>query len=178
MQADELKSIARQALEDLKGVNIVEFDVRDMTSVTDFMVIASGTSDRHVKSLADAVVVACKQAGVKPLGVEGEREGEWVLVDLGECGLPAGQPDLSLSPSAGGPLPLPDSAGADRWHAAGRAVAAPASFLARPLDRTGGCAGGDRRPRHAVASGLRPGENLGHARSGAGRRPAKHTRWV
>ena len=84
MQADELKSIARQALEELKGVNIVEFDVRDMTSVTDFMVIASGTSDRHVKSLADAVVVASKQAGVKPLGVEGEREGEWVLVDLGD----------------------------------------------------------------------------------------------
>jgi ribosomal silencing factor RsfS len=46
MQANELKSIARQALEDLKGLNIVEFDVRDMTSVTDFMVIASGTSDR------------------------------------------------------------------------------------------------------------------------------------
>ncbi|UCE77524.1 MAG: ribosome silencing factor [Gammaproteobacteria bacterium] len=92
MQADELKTIARQALEDRKGLNIVEFDVRDMTSVTDFMVIASGTSDRHVKSLADAVVVACKQAGVQPLGVEGEREGEWVLVDLGDVVVHVMQP--------------------------------------------------------------------------------------
>jgi ribosome-associated protein len=92
MQADELKTIARQALEDRKGLNIIEFDVRDMTSVTDFMVIASGTSDRHVKSLADAVVVACKQAGVQPLGVEGEREGEWVLVDLGDVVVHVMQP--------------------------------------------------------------------------------------
>lgn len=92
MQTDELKTIARQALEDRKGLNIVEFDVRDMTSVTDFMVIASGTSDRHVKSLADAVVVACKQAGVQPLGVEGEREGEWVLVDLGDVVVHVMQP--------------------------------------------------------------------------------------
>jgi ribosome-associated protein len=92
MQADELKTIARQALEDRKGLNIVEFDVRDMTSVTDFMVIASGTSDRHVKSLADAVVVACKKAGVQPLGVEGEREGEWVLVDLGDVVVHVMQP--------------------------------------------------------------------------------------
>jgi ribosome-associated protein len=92
MQADELKTIARQALEDRKGLNIVEFDVRDMTSVTDFMLIASGTSDRHVKSLADAVLVACKQAGVQPLGVEGEREGEWVLVDLGDVVVHVMQP--------------------------------------------------------------------------------------
>lgn len=92
MQTDELKTIARQALEDRKGLNIIEFDVRDMTSVTDFMVIASGTSDRHVKSLADAVVVACKQAGVQPLGVEGEREGEWVLVDLGDVVVHVMQP--------------------------------------------------------------------------------------
>jgi len=92
MQADELKNIARQALEDLKGLNIVEFDVHDMTSVTDFMVIASGNSDRHVKSLAGAVVEACKKAGVQPLGVEGEREGEWVLVDLGDVVVHVMQP--------------------------------------------------------------------------------------
>jgi ribosome-associated protein len=92
MQADELKHIARQALEDLKGLNIVEFDVRDMTSVTDFMLIASGSSDRHVKSLADAVVTACKRVGVRPLGVEGERQGEWVLVDLGDVVVHVMQP--------------------------------------------------------------------------------------
>jgi len=92
MQTDELKQTALQALEDLKGLDIVDYDVREMTSVTDFMIIASGTSDRHVKSLADAVVMACKKAGVPPLGVEGEREGEWVLVDLGDVVVHVMQP--------------------------------------------------------------------------------------
>ena len=94
MQTDELKSIALKALEDLKGVDIVDFDVRDMTTVTDVMIIASGTSDRHVKSLADAVVMACKKAGVPPLGVEGEQEGEWVLVDLGDVVVHVMQPRI------------------------------------------------------------------------------------
>lgn len=92
MQAEQLKTKAVQALEDLKAINIAEFDVRGMTSVTDFMIVASGNSDRHVKSLANAVVVACKKAGVKPLGVEGEREGEWVLVDLGDVVVHVMQP--------------------------------------------------------------------------------------
>jgi ribosome-associated protein len=94
MQTDELKAIALQALEDLKGQNIVEYDVRDMTSITDVMVVVSGTSDRHVKSLADAVVMACKQAGVPPLGVEGAGEGEWVLVDLGDVVVHVMQPRI------------------------------------------------------------------------------------
>ncbi|MCO6411530.1 MAG: ribosome silencing factor [Thiogranum sp.] len=94
MQTDELKQTALQALEDLKALNISEFDVRGMTSVTDYMIIASGTSDRHVKSLANAVVVACKRAGVNPLGVEGEREGEWVLVDLGDVVVHVMQPRI------------------------------------------------------------------------------------
>jgi ribosome-associated protein len=94
MQAEELKAIALRALADLKGLNVVEFDVRDKTSVTDFMIIASGRSDRHVKSLADAVVMACKKAAVQPLGVEGEREGEWVLVDLGDVVVHVMQPRM------------------------------------------------------------------------------------
>lgn len=94
MQTDELKHIALQALEDLKGADVAEFDVRSMTSVTDFMIIVSGTSDRHVKSLANAVVMACKKAGVPPLGVEGEREGEWVLVDLGDVVVHVMQPRI------------------------------------------------------------------------------------
>jgi ribosome-associated protein len=94
MQTEELKQIALQALEDLKGLDIAEYDVRGMTTVTDVMIIASGTSDRHVKSLADAVVIACKKAGMAPLGVEGEREGEWVLVDLGDAVVHVMQPRI------------------------------------------------------------------------------------
>lgn len=94
MQTDELKDLALRALGDLKGLDIAEYDVHDMTTVTDVMIIASGTSDRHVKSLAGAVVMACKQAGVQPLGVEGEREGEWVLVDLGDVVVHVMQPRI------------------------------------------------------------------------------------
>lgn len=94
MQTETLKKTALDALEDLKGVDVIEFDVRNMTSVTDVMIIASGTSDRHVKSLADAVVMACKKGGVTPLGVEGESEGEWVLVDLGDVVVHVMQPRI------------------------------------------------------------------------------------
>ncbi|HFD78860.1 MAG TPA: ribosome silencing factor [Gammaproteobacteria bacterium] len=92
MQTEELKRIVLEALRDLKAVDISEIDVRGRTSVTDYMIVASGTSDRHVKSIADAVVMACKKAGVAPLGVEGEREGEWVLVDLGDVVVHVMQP--------------------------------------------------------------------------------------
>ncbi|MGH8031534.1 MAG: ribosome silencing factor [Luteimonas sp.] len=78
-----LKSV-HGAIEDLKAKDIVEIDVRGKTSVCDYMVVASGTSSRHVKSIADEVVRAAKQLDCQPLGVEGEREAEWVLVDLGD----------------------------------------------------------------------------------------------
>ena len=81
--ADLLK-LATAALEEIKAKDLVEIDVRGKTSVCDYLLIASGTSTRHVKSLADEVVKASKQAGYQPLGVEGEREAEWVLVDLGD----------------------------------------------------------------------------------------------
>ncbi|AIF47428.1 iojap family protein [Dyella japonica A8] len=72
------------ALDELKAKDIREIDVRGKTSIADLLVIASGTSARHVKSIADEVVKFAKQAGVMPLGVEGEQEAEWVLVDLGD----------------------------------------------------------------------------------------------
>ena len=72
------------ALESLKAKDVREIDVRGRTSIADLLVIASGTSVRHVKSIADEVTRFAKKAGAMPLGVEGEQEGEWVLVDLGD----------------------------------------------------------------------------------------------
>ena len=72
------------AVEELKAKDVVQIDVRGKSSVCDFMVIASGTSTRHVKSIADEVVRNAKKLDCQPLGVEGEREAEWVLVDLGD----------------------------------------------------------------------------------------------
>lgn len=81
---DELKQLAIEALDDLKASDIKTIDVRDKTSVTDWVVIATGSSSRHVKSLANNVVISMKRAGRPVLGVEGEDDGEWVLVDLGD----------------------------------------------------------------------------------------------
>lgn len=77
-----LAELVTAALDDLKAQNVAVLDVRELTDVTDTIVIASGTSDRHVKSLAGRVLERAKAAGFRPLGTEGEREGEWVLVDL------------------------------------------------------------------------------------------------
>lgn len=84
MTIDELKKLAMDALEDLKAEDITLLDVKDKTTVTDWIFIASGSSSRHVKSIANSVAVAAKQANKPPLGIEGEAEGEWVLVDMGD----------------------------------------------------------------------------------------------
>ena len=72
IDAEEIRDLAVNALDDLKAVNLAVLDVRGKSSVTDFMVIASGTSDRHLKAMADNVIVEAKKAGIKPLGVEGD----------------------------------------------------------------------------------------------------------
>jgi ribosome-associated protein len=77
-----LAAIVTDALDDLKAQNVVVLDVRNQSDVADTIVIASGTSDRHVKSLASRVRERAREAGFRCVGTEGEREGEWVLVDL------------------------------------------------------------------------------------------------
>ncbi len=84
MQLDELKTVVIDALESLKAADLRVLDVGKIATFTDLMIIASGTSTRQVKALADRVVENCKHAGVRPLGVEGEREAHWILVDLGD----------------------------------------------------------------------------------------------
>ncbi len=80
----DLLASVHEALAELKAKDVVEIDVRGKSSVADYMVVASGTSTRHVKSSAEEVVKFAKKLQVMPLGVEGEREAEWVLVDLGD----------------------------------------------------------------------------------------------
>ena len=82
MNSEQLSDLVVDALDDIKGLDIVKLDVRDMTTVTDFMVLASGTSSRHVQALVDNVAEKAREAGHKPIGIEGEEAGEWVLLDL------------------------------------------------------------------------------------------------
>ncbi len=84
MQVDELSKLAQEALDDMKALDLKVLDVSDITSMTDLMIIVTGTSNRHVKSLAASLVENLASAGVRPLGKEGEREAEWVLVDYGD----------------------------------------------------------------------------------------------
>ncbi|HSG59707.1 MAG TPA: ribosome silencing factor [Woeseiaceae bacterium] len=82
MNSEQLSTLVVDALDDIKAQDITLLDVRDMTTVTDFMVIASGRSNRHVQALVDNVAEKAKEAGHRPIGVEGEEGGEWVLLDL------------------------------------------------------------------------------------------------
>lgn len=83
-QVRKLIETVNDALDDLKAVDIIELDIRDMSSISDMMIVASGTSQRHVKAIADNVIEKTKAAGFKPLGVEGTDTAEWVLLDLGD----------------------------------------------------------------------------------------------
>jgi ribosome-associated protein len=84
MDAEQLNRLVHTALEDMKAQEVVDLDVRGMTSIADRIIVASGNSSRHVKSIADRVIEVVKDAGAKPVGIEGEKDAEWVLVDLGD----------------------------------------------------------------------------------------------
>ncbi len=79
-----LKSVVLDALDDMKAIEVKVLDVRGLTDIADYMVIASGTSDRHVRSVAQRVVEKTKEAGFRPHGLEGLQDGDWVLIDLHE----------------------------------------------------------------------------------------------
>lgn len=82
MELKELRALVLETLDDMKAKDVHVIDVRGKTAVTDLMIIASGTSDRHVKSIAEAVAYQAKEAGQPPIGTEGVEGGEWALVDL------------------------------------------------------------------------------------------------
>ncbi|MDR5867077.1 ribosome silencing factor [Halomonas koreensis] len=84
MHIDALKTLVLDALDELKARDVAVLDVSSLTSVTDLMVVASGTSNRHLAALSQKVIQAAKEQDVPPLGVEGEAGADWVLVDLGQ----------------------------------------------------------------------------------------------
>lgn len=94
LQAEATRKLALQALEDLKAEGVVVLDVRDRASFTDYMIIASGTSTRHVGAIAGSVVEQAAAAGLPAPGVEGEDVGEWVLIDLGDVVVHVMLPDV------------------------------------------------------------------------------------
>lgn len=84
MQGQALQDFVIDKIDDLKGQDIVALNVQGKSSITDCMIICTGTSSRHVASIADHVVQASRAAGMIPLGVEGEQSADWVVVDLGD----------------------------------------------------------------------------------------------
>jgi ribosome-associated protein len=91
---EAVRDLALQALEDMKAVDVRVLDVHAMTSIMDYMIVASGTSDRHVRSLVNAVVEKAKEKDMRPLGVEGEQHAQWALVDLGDVVVHVMRPEV------------------------------------------------------------------------------------
>ena len=94
MNIKKLEETVINALDELKAVDIKVLDVRQLTSITDIMIIASGTSARQVRSLAQKVIEEVKKINIYPLGSEGEDQGEWALIDLGDIVVHIMQPGI------------------------------------------------------------------------------------
>lgn len=84
MKTPPLATLVEEAIRDIKGLDLRRIDVRELTTITDYMVVCTGTSNRHVKAIAENIIASAKQSGYRPLGVEGLDAGEWALVDLGD----------------------------------------------------------------------------------------------
>ena len=84
LQTEQLVELVEKTLEDMKARDIVKIDVMEKTSITDFMVICSGNSTRHVKSIAENMNTEIRKHDLKPIGIEGNDVGEWALIDLGD----------------------------------------------------------------------------------------------
>jgi len=157
-RASPLQETVTAALDDMKAVNVKVLDVRGLTDIADTMVIASGNSDRHVRSIADNVVRKAKEAGFRPLGTEGARDGEWVLVDLADIlvhvMLPRvrefyGLERLWDQGEAGGAAAIESKPGP-------KAVPSPGSPPAEGDDQSGAGPLKDTKPRTRRATGRRP----------------------
>lgn len=94
MNPEQLRDLVVAALEDMKAVNVAVLDVRRASSVTDYMLVASGNSDRHVRAIVASVVEAAGERGIKPVGVEGEVHAQWALVDLGDVVVHVMKPEV------------------------------------------------------------------------------------
>jgi ribosome silencing factor RsfS/YbeB/iojap len=147
-QPPQLK-VVKDALADMKAVDARVLDVRGLTDISDYMVVASGTSDRHVRSIADNVVRMARAAGVRPFGVEGAKDGEWVLVDLPDVMVHVMLPRVRefygleqlWEPPAAKPAPAAGAGGKPRRPAGSRAVQGGA---APRKAKTGGARGAPR----------------------------------
>ncbi len=84
MKATKLRDFTTKALEDIKAQDIACLDIQKMTTIADYMIVVTGTSSKHVKSIADEVARRCKEAGLAIRGMEGMNQAEWILVDLGD----------------------------------------------------------------------------------------------
>ena len=93
MQIDEFLSAVLHDLDNLKAINVVPLDVRSFSSVTDYMIVATGNSKRHVKALADNLIREMKIRKIEPIGIDGDLDNDWILVDLGDVVVHIMQPE-------------------------------------------------------------------------------------